>query len=235
MNKAKVKAKSQKANKGLSKSVVNLDQALQNLVEQAKSSQRKFTESVEVVLYLDVDEKTDAMRGSFELPNNTGKDKKIAVFVDDESDKAKACLEAGADRASMDELINEIANKNIKYDVFIGSQSIMPKLKKIASILGSRGKMPNAKIGTLTESPEKIIPNLKNKTIFFKSVKGVVQVRVGSVAMSSEQLMQNITNFSKYILEQFKAANPTKEGLRAMYIKSTMGKSFAIDAKQALV
>src|SRR5690242_19661600 len=68
----------------------------------------KFDQTVEVSVKLGVDPRRSdqGVRGTVSLPNGTGKTMKILVFA--KGDKMKAALEAGADYAGHEELIEKI-------------------------------------------------------------------------------------------------------------------------------
>lgn len=196
-----------------------------------QKKQRNFKETFEIIVNLSLGEKDEALRGGLELPNSMTKEKKVAVFSEVGSEKFKAAQDMGADFVGMEDLITEIAAKKINYDIYLASSSLMSKIKKVASILGPRNKMPNNKLGTLLDNPETAVSKMKNKIIFFKSVKGSVQTVFGDVMMNSESLVENASFIIKNLVEQFKNAHPTKHPLKSIYIKTTMGKIFTIDEK----
>src|SRR5579859_3937487 len=72
----------------------------------------KFDETVELHMRLGVDPKhADQMvRGTVVLPNGLGKSKKVLVIAS--GDKIKEALEAGADLAGGDEMVNKIQTEN---------------------------------------------------------------------------------------------------------------------------
>src|SRR5579859_4149236 len=72
----------------------------------------KFDETVELHMRLGVDPKhADQMvRGTVVLPNGLGKSKKVLVIASGE--KQREALEAGADLAGGDEMVNKIQTEN---------------------------------------------------------------------------------------------------------------------------
>ena len=86
------------------------------------------------------------------MPRGTGKTLKIAAFVAE--DNVKEALDAGANKAGTDDLIEEINKGKLDFDIAIASPDQMKKLGKIAKILGQRGLMPSPKAGTIS-------PNIK--------------------------------------------------------------------------
>ncbi len=219
---------------------INDQQSLRDIVgcilKDSKEKQRKFVESFEVIINCNLS-KDEVLRGSCVMPHDLGKTLKVAVFVPEENvAKKKSVLDSGADYVGFQDLISEIEARKINYDVYLTNTASMGGLKKIASILGAKGLMPNAKVGTLTDNPESIIPNLKTKTVFFKSGKtGLVQSRVGTVAMDDEKIIENLIFFVKNIFSQNKNPATNKNFIKSIYIKSTMGKIYKIQNLSELV
>ena len=110
-----------------------------------ESSYAKFDETVDVAVRLSVDPRhADQMvRGSVILPNGTGKEVKILVFA--KGEKEKEALEAGADFAGNDELIEKIKGGWFGFDKAIATPDMMGTVGKIGKLLGPRGLMPNDK------------------------------------------------------------------------------------------
>ena len=120
------------------------------------SKERKFLESFEVIMKLNVDPKyhDQNVRGTCVLPAGTGTEVKICVFSGNEyHDDAK---EAGADLIGTDKVLSDIADGKIEFDKIIATPEQMQTLKKYARILGPRGLMPNVKSGTLVKQNELI-------------------------------------------------------------------------------
>ena len=111
---------------------------------------------------------------------------------------------------------------------------MMKQLSKAAPILGPRNLMPNNKLGTLTDNPESIIAKMKNKIVFFKSVKGMVQARIADISLGSIKIEENIRSFIKHVVELNKVNKlaPGKKPIKSIYIKSTMGNVIPIDIKE---
>ena len=88
------------------------------------------------------------VRGTVVLPNGVGKDVRVAVFA--KGEKEKEALEAGADYAGSDELVEKIQKGWLEFDKAIATPDMMSSVGKLGRILGPRGMMPNAKLGTVT-------------------------------------------------------------------------------------
>ena len=133
-----------------------------------ETSSKNFDATVDVVFRLGVDpRKADQLvRGTVSLPNGTGKDVRVAVFA--EGEKATAAQEAGADIVGTSELIEQINESNLDFDVAIATPDQMAKVGRVARVLGPRGLMPNPKTGTVTNDVAKAIGEVKGGKISFR-------------------------------------------------------------------
>jgi large subunit ribosomal protein L1 len=166
----------------------------------------KFDESVDVALNLGVDPKyNDQMvRGVVSLPHGNGKTVRVAVFG--EGAPAEAAKAAGADIVGADDLIAQVEAGNINFDRVIAHPSFMPKLGKIARILGPKGLMPNPKLGTVTPDLAKAVKDVKGGLIEFKVEKaGIIHAGVGKRSFSADKLAANV----RALVDAIKAAKPS--------------------------
>ena len=95
-----------------------------------------FDETVEIAMNLNVDPRhADQMvRGAIVLPHGTGKVVRVAVFAKGaKADEAKA---AGADIVGTDDLVEQIQEGNINFDVVVAAPDCMGLVGKIGRILG---------------------------------------------------------------------------------------------------
>lgn len=78
------------------------------------------------------------IRGTVSLPHGTGQDTKVAVFASSASDVA-AAEAAGAALVGGEDLVAKVAeDKSISADAVVSTPDMVPKLGKIARILGPR-------------------------------------------------------------------------------------------------
>lgn len=190
----------------------------------------KFDETVELHVRLGVDaSKSDQMvRGSVVLPHGTPKKKKVVVFTED-SAKQKAAKEAGAHEVGGQELIDRIAaDGGIDADVTIASPDMMPKVAKVAKILGPKGLMPNPKTGTVTPDVESAVKDLAAGKVSFKMDQlGNIHEGIAKLSWETEKVTENI----EALLEAVRSVRPaTQKGeyLAQVFVASTMGPSVRI-------
>lgn len=211
---------------------MDLMEAIQEVKANAK---RVFVETVEAHVNLGVDPRRgdQMVRGALTLPHGTGKTVRVAVFAEGPAaDEARA---AGADKVGGDELIEEIKNGGGKldFDKCIATPMFMPRLSKIARILGPRGLMPNPKLGSVTSDVSGAVKEAKCGRIDFKIDKtAIVHVGLGKVNFSQESLRENIGAFVNALLLA-KPVGLKKTSKYAGYVKnftlsSTMGSGFPV-------
>lgn len=200
-----------------------LDEALKFVVENAKT---KFDESVELHVRLGVDAtKSDQMvRGTVSLPNGTGKSMKIAAFVTDKN--VKAAKDAGAEVVGGEDLIAEIEKtQKIDFEVAVAEPAMMPKLAKIAKILGPKGLLPNPKNETVGPDVAKLVQGLKGgKAAFRMDEQGNIHQIIGKVSFGVEKLAENAKAFMDAV-EKVKPSAAKGIYIKGKYVCSTMGPS----------
>ncbi len=189
----------------------------------------KFDETVDIAVRLGVDPRhADQMvRGTVVLPHGVGKKVRVIVFA--KGEKEKEALEAGADYAGSDEFIEKIQGGWIEFDKAIATPDMMSTVSKLGRILGPRGMMPNAKLGTVTFDVAKAVNEIKAGKIDFKVEKaGIVHAPMGKVSFGVDKLIGNISAFMDTIL---RLKPPASKGsyLKSVAISTTMGPGIKVD------
>lgn len=183
--------------------------------------QPKFDATVELHLKLGIDPKKgeQQVRGTIVMPHSLGKSRKVIAFV--ESAKEAEAKEAGADIIANEETIAEIAKSGtINFEVAVATPSMMPKLAKIAKILGPKGLMPNPKTETVGVQIKKMITEIKHGKVTFKNDDtGNLHLAIGKISFDKEKLLGNLTA----ILEAIRKAKPA--GAKGTYLKSAVLKT----------
>ena len=196
----------------------------------AKFPAAKFNETVEVYARLNVDPKqSDQMvRGTVSLPNGSGKTVRVIVFTDNPA----AALEAGADAAGLNDLIDKVSGGWMDFDVAISTVSAMKDVRKVARVLGPSGLMPNPKSGTVTDDIAKAIKEVKAGRVEFKMDKtGNVAVIVGKKSFTAEQLAQNTEAAIAALLKAKPDALRGVQLVKSLTLASTMSPGVKIDVK----
>ena len=189
----------------------------------------KFDESVDLAVRLGVDPRhADQMvRGTVVLPNGTGKNIRVAVFA--KGEKEKEALEAGSDYVGSDDLVEKVQKGWLEFDKAIATPDMMAAVGKLGRILGPRGMMPNAKLGTVTFDIKRAVKEIKAGKIDFKVDKaGILHAPMGKVSFGLEKLIGNIAAFLDTVL---KLRPPASKGtyLRGISLSTSMGPGIKID------
>jgi len=207
-----------------------MDEALGLLSQVAYT---KFDETVELALRLGVDPRhADQMvRGSVALPNGLGKTVRVLVFA--KGEKEKEALDAGADFAGAEDMIEKIQKGWMDFDKAIATPDVMGMVSKLGKILGPRGLMPNPKVGTVTFEIAKTVQEMKAGRVEFRVDKaGNLHVPVGKISFGKEKLMENLNSLLDAVI---RLKPPTSKGtyVKGMAISTTMSPGIKIDPTYA--
>ena len=190
-----------------------------------------FDESVEMAVRLGIDpRKADqVLRGTVSLPAGTGKNVRVAVFAAGEA--AEAARAAGADIVGSDDLVARVDGGFMDFDVAIATPDLMGQVGRLGRKLGPRGLMPNPKTGTVTPDVGRAVAEFKGGRVEYRAdarSRGVVQVPIGKVSFTRDQLL---TNFRAVLdeLQRVKPAAAKGRYLKAVAMSSTMGPGVDVD------
>jgi large subunit ribosomal protein L1 len=184
-----------------------------NLLKQLGTA--KFVESVEAHISLNIDPKyaNQQLRTSLVLPNGTGNSIRIAVLT--EADYVDEVLKMGADVVGADDLLEEIGNGNLNFDLLITTPQLMPKLAKMGRALGPKGLMPSPKSGTVTTDLKATIDEFKKGKLEYRADKtGIVHLNFGKVSFSEQELQENLIA----VFDSIEKNKPS--GVKGRYFKS---------------
>lgn len=172
----------------------SLNEALETL---EKLQRKSFDETVE----LHINTASLGLSGNVVLPNGTGKKTRVAV--------------------ANEALIAEIEKGIINFDILVSTPDLMPKLARVAKVLGPRGLMPNPKNGTITEKPEEVAKKYEGGQVNFKTEakSPIIHLSIGKMSFGKEKLTQNVETLVQAIKKQ-NIVNAT--------IKSTMSPGLKI-------
>lgn len=188
----------------------------------------KFDETIEISIRLGVDPRhaDQQIRGAVVLPHGTGRTLRVAVFA--KGEKAKEAEEAGADKVGAEDLMAEIQNGVIDFDVAVATPDMMGTVGRLGKILGPKGLMPNPKTGTVTMDVAKAIKEIKAGKVEYRVDKtGIVHVPIGKVSFETANLMGNFKTLMDVIV---KAKPATAKGtyIKSVVLSSTMGPGLKI-------
>jgi large subunit ribosomal protein L1 len=190
--------------------------------------ERKFVETVEVAINLrDVDLQNPQKRINAEvaLPHGRGRPARVAVFAQGEMAViSKKIVDTVLGPDQIDELSEnkrEARKLADKFDFFVAETGLMATIgKSLGVVLGPRGKMPRpippqADITRIINSLTNLVPvRSKDRPTF--------HVPFGNVAMSKEQLADNLETILKRVESNLDRGT---ENIASIWVKTTMGKA----------
>lgn len=178
-----------------------------------KLPKAKFDETVDLSFRLGVDptQGDQMVRGTTPLPNGTGKKVRVIVFTDN----AKAALDAGADQAGLQDLMQKITEGWLDFDVAIATTEAMKSVRTLARVLGPKGLMPNPKSGTVTDDIVAGIKAVKAGRVEFKMDKGAnIGVGIGKRSFTTAQILEN----AQAVVDAIGKAKPAS--FKGQYVKT---------------
>lgn len=189
----------------------------------------KFDETVEVHFRLGIDTRQadQQVRGSVSLPQGTGKTVRVAVFA--QGEKAKEAEEAGADVIGADDLVERISGGFLDFDATVATPDMMAKVGRLGKILGTRGLMPNPKLGTVTMDVARVVKELKAGRVEYRADKyGIAHVGIGKKSFTPEALVENYGTLLDEILRA-KPSSSKGRYIKSITVSTTMGPGIKVD------
>ena len=200
-----------------------------------KTSYAKYDATVQAHLRMGLDpRKADQqIRTTVQLPHGTGREVRVLVFA--EGEDQKIALDAGADYAGTDELVEKIQGGWFEFDVSVATPNVMSKVGRLGKQLGPRGLMPSPKAGTVVPGSdlERVVSELKAGRVEYRLDKTAnIHVPIGKSNFSNEQLVENFSALMESVMQ----AKPA--GSKGTYIgKVTLcghGPGIKVDVAQAM-
>jgi large subunit ribosomal protein L1 len=189
----------------------------------------KFDETVEIAVVLGVDpRKSDqAVRGAAVLPHGLGKTVRVLVFA--QGDKEAEAKEAGADFVGGDELAEKIKGGWLDFDSVIATPDMMKVVGKLGKILGTRGMMPNPKVGTVTMDVTKAVKELKKGRVQFRVEKGaILHAPLGKLSFSAQNILENAKAFVEAV-NKVKPSTAKGQYIKKISLTSSMGQGLKVN------
>ncbi len=201
-----------------------------SLIRQTSSA--KFDETVELHLRLGVNVRhaEEQLRGTLPLPHGLGKEVKIAVFA--QGQQARDAEAAGADFVGADDLAKKVQEGWTDFDVVISTPDMMKTVGQLGRVLGPQGKMPNPKVGTVTDDIEKAVGESKAGKIEYRTDRqAIVHLAIGKASFDEQKLLDNYMAVLDEILRA-KPASAKGRYIISATVTTTMGPGIRIDASK---
>ena len=198
-------------------------------IEAVKATAKaKFDETIEVHIRLGIDMKKSEqnVRGTVVLPHGTGKSKRVIVFA--KGEKAREAQEAGADVVGDADLIERIKGGWNEFDIAVATPDMMGAVgSSLGKILAQR--MPNPKVGTVTQNVKQAVSEIKAGKIEYRPDKAaVIHCIIGKASFTREALLENFSALMDAIVRA-KPASAKGTYLKSITVATTMGPGVRVD------
>ncbi len=211
-----------------------LKEAVALIKSNATTAGRKFVETVEIAMNLNVDptQSDQMIRGMVQMPAGTGKPVRVAVFA--KADKAEEAKKAGAEHVGADDLAEKINAGFQDFDRVIATPDMMGVVGKLGKVLGPRGLMPNPKLGTVSANVAEAVKAAKGGSVEYRLEKaGIVHAGIGKVSFSEDDILRNVKAFVDAVA---KAKPSAVKGtfINRITLSTTMGPGVKVEISDAI-
>ena len=196
------------------------------LAELRKEKERKFDQTVDLIINLQkFDIKKNQVNIFVSVPNKI-KDKKICGFLEAKNKNIDTILKEEFKKYDDKKTLKKLIKK---YDFFIAQASVMPAVATtFGRVLGPAGKMPSPQLGILVNADDKTINELKekiNSSVKIKTKEASIKLAIGKFSMKNEEIIENILIVYNALL---KVLTRDKENIKNIELKFTMTKPIKI-------
>lgn len=197
------------------------------LIKEIQSA--RFSETVEthVRTGLNVRHADQQLRGTISLPNGLGKTVTVAVFA--KGDKAREAEGAGADVVGEEDLAQRVQDGFSDFDIAIATPDLMPVVGRLGRILGPQGKMPNPRVGTVTQDVGQAVSEAKAGRVEYRTDRSaILHLPIGKTDFEERALLEN---YAAFIEELVRAKPAAAKGryLQSITVTTTMGPGVRVD------
>jgi large subunit ribosomal protein L1 len=201
------------------------------LIKETASTNFDETVELHVLLGVNVRHAEEQLRGTLALPHGLGKDVTVAVFA--QGQQARDAESAGADFVGGDDLAKKVEEEGwTDFDVAISTPQMMGTVGKLGRVLGPQGKMPNPKVGTVTDDIEKAVSESKAGKVEYRTDRqAIVHMSIGKASLEAGKLLENFTT----VMEEIIRAKPSSAKGRYIVtctLSTTMGPGIRVDSSK---
>ncbi|OJD12451.1 ribosomal protein L1 [Emergomyces pasteurianus Ep9510] len=170
------------------------------------------------------------IRNQVRLPHSVQPLARVCVICPPGSKAAKEAASVGAEVIGEEEVFEQIKKDNINFDLCICHTSSLAAMNKagLGRILGPKGLMPSAKLGTVVDNIAKTVRNMRGGTSYRERM-GVVRVAIGQLGFSPEQLKQNIVTFISQLKKDASLMDDSSKDVLEVVLSSTNSPGFSLN------
>jgi large subunit ribosomal protein L1 len=200
-----------------------------SLIKETASANFDETVELHILLGVNVRHAEEQLRGTLALPHGLGKDVTVAVFA--QGQQARDAEAAGADFVGGDDLAKKVEEEGwTDFDVAIATPQMMGAVGKLGRVLGPQGKMPNPKVGTVTDDVEKAVTESKAGKVEYRTDRqAIVHMAIGKASLEPDKLLDNYNA----VMDEIVRAKPAAAKGRYIVtctLTTTMGPGIRVDA-----
>lgn len=142
------------------------------------------------------------IRSQARLPHAVASDKRICVIAPPDSKAERQAIASRAEVVGEEDVFEQIKQGKLNFDICVCHTSSLPALQKaqVGRILGPKGLMPNAKLGTVVEDVRDAVDNFRGGSSY-RERTGVVRLAIGQLGFSPTKLKENMTTFMTTLKE----------------------------------
>jgi large subunit ribosomal protein L1 len=201
-----------------------------SLIKETASTKFDETVEVHVLLGVNVRHADEQLRGTLALPHGLGKDVTVAVFA--QGQQARDAEAAGADFVGGDDLAKKVEEGWTDFDVAVATPEMMPSVGRLGRVLGPQGKMPNPKVGTVTDDVEKAITESKAGKVEYRTDRqAIVHMAIGKASFDADKLLDNFGAVTEEIIRA-KPSSSKGKYIISCTLATSMGPGIRVDTSK---
>ena len=212
---------------------MNKQQVEKAIKELKKGTKRKFSQSYDLIINLKaINPKSDNVDFFVTLPHPKPKKPKVAMFAGSElKDQAEKFCDIVITESDFPKYSDPKAIKKLsqEYDYFIAQANLMPKVaQNFGKVLGTKGKMPNPKLGCVVPPNANLEPLVKKlqSTVRLSSNRATnLQCMIGKEDQNDDHITENALAVFTSAVKQLPQEN---QNIKNVQLKLTMGKPVKI-------
>ncbi|KAF2422169.1 ribosomal protein L1 [Tothia fuscella] len=173
------------------------------------------------------------VRNRLRLPHPVKTDIRICVICPPDSKAATQAKQAGAVLIGEDVIFDAVKEGRIEFDRCICHVDSLPKLAKsgVARILGPRGLMPSAKMGSVVKDVTSAVKDLTGGSEYRERM-GVVRLAIGQLGFTPDMLQKNIKAFVDMLKKDMAAmSDRMNKELHEVVLSSTNAPGFSLNGE----
>ncbi|KAI9847929.1 MAG: mitochondrial 54S ribosomal protein mrpl1 [Sclerophora amabilis] len=173
------------------------------------------------------------VRNRLRLPHPVKTDLRICVICPPDSKHAEAAKKQGATLVGEDQIFDAVKDGRIEFDRCLCQTDSLAKLNKagVARILGPKGLMPSAKLGTVVKDVGVSVKEMVGGSEYRERL-GVVRIAVGQLGFTPEEMQKNIRAFVDSVKKDVaQLSDRVSKDIHEVVLSSTNGPGFSLNGE----